>query len=159
MDKPTENKTSDGLPAPPAAKKYTPPIDQPTGDLIPEGTVYLRLLLVLLNLDAGKVVEVCLSSSLRSSFKWLGSVRDGRLTPGRRSCHGDCSAVREPEQTDDGPARCQDLLLPGQVVRAPRPSLRASVVSLIASDSPAGLPGCVADAQPLPRYSPDRVVA
>ncbi|RXK36841.1 26S proteasome regulatory subunit N3 [Tremella mesenterica] len=38
-------------------KKYTPPLDPQTGDLIPEGVVYLRLLLVLLNLDAGRVVE------------------------------------------------------------------------------------------------------
>jgi 26S proteasome regulatory subunit N3 len=41
------------------ARKYSPPLDAQSGDLIPEGVVYLRLLLVLMNLDAGKVEEVC----------------------------------------------------------------------------------------------------
>lgn len=39
------------------AKKYTPPIDSATNDLIPEAVVYLRLLLLLAALDAGKVAE------------------------------------------------------------------------------------------------------
>lgn len=39
-------------------KKYTPPVDPQSGDLILEATTYLRLLLALLNLDAGKVDEV-----------------------------------------------------------------------------------------------------
>jgi len=38
--------------------KYTAPVDGQTEDLILEGTAYLRLLLVLMNLDAGKVEEV-----------------------------------------------------------------------------------------------------
>ncbi|WRT66189.1 uncharacterized protein IL334_003142 [Kwoniella shivajii] len=37
-------------------KKFSPPLDS-NGDLIPEGIMYLRLLLILSNLDAGKVVE------------------------------------------------------------------------------------------------------
>nr|WRH23619.1 Fructose-1-6-bisphosphatase [Naematelia aurantialba] len=40
-----------------ASKKYTPPTDAATGDLVPEGAVYLRLLLILANLDAGKSQE------------------------------------------------------------------------------------------------------
>lgn len=39
-------------------RKFTPPVDAATGDLLVEGIVYLRLLLILLNLDAGKVEEV-----------------------------------------------------------------------------------------------------
>lgn len=34
-------------------KKYTPPVDAQTGDLILEATAYLRLLVALLSLDAG----------------------------------------------------------------------------------------------------------
>jgi 26S proteasome regulatory subunit N3 len=41
-----------------SGKKYTAPLDGQSGDLIIEGTAYLRLLLVLMNLDAGKVEEV-----------------------------------------------------------------------------------------------------
>lgn len=50
---------ADGTVAPVAStsKKYTPPVDSSNGDLIPEGVVYLRLLLLLAALDAGKVVE------------------------------------------------------------------------------------------------------
>lgn len=42
-------------------RKYSPPLDAQTGDLIPEGVIYLRLLLALMNLDAGKVEEVSFS--------------------------------------------------------------------------------------------------
>jgi 26S proteasome regulatory subunit N3 len=38
--------------------QYTAPVDGQTEDLILEATAYLRLLLVLMNLDAGKVEEV-----------------------------------------------------------------------------------------------------
>ncbi|OCF76375.1 26S proteasome regulatory subunit N3 [Kwoniella mangroviensis CBS 8886] len=38
-------------------KKFSSPLDNSGNDLIPEGIIYLRLLLILLNLDAGKVVE------------------------------------------------------------------------------------------------------
>jgi 26S proteasome regulatory subunit N3 len=41
-----------------SAKKYSPPVDAATGDLVIEGVIYLRLLLILLNLDAGKVEQV-----------------------------------------------------------------------------------------------------
>jgi 26S proteasome regulatory subunit N3 len=41
-----------------SSKKYQPPVDAQTGDLIPEATVYLRLLLILMNLNAGKLEEV-----------------------------------------------------------------------------------------------------
>jgi 26S proteasome regulatory subunit N3 len=41
-----------------SGKKYTAPLDGQSGDLIIEATAYLRLLLVLMNLDAGKVEEV-----------------------------------------------------------------------------------------------------
>ncbi|OCF40348.1 26S proteasome regulatory subunit N3 [Kwoniella heveanensis CBS 569] len=37
-------------------KAYTPPVDA-SGDLLPEGVMYLRLLLILANLDAGKINE------------------------------------------------------------------------------------------------------
>ena len=49
-----------------SGKKYNAPVDGQSGDLIIEGTAYLRLLLVLMNLDAGKVEEV--SSSPNSSW-------------------------------------------------------------------------------------------
>jgi hypothetical protein len=39
-------------------KKFSPPLDGVSQDLIPEGVAYLRLLLILMNLDAGKVKEV-----------------------------------------------------------------------------------------------------
>lgn len=45
-------------PAETQAKKFSPPLDGVTQDLIPEAVAYLRLLLVLMNLDAGKVQEV-----------------------------------------------------------------------------------------------------
>ncbi|WVQ99237.1 hypothetical protein IAU59_006369 [Kwoniella sp. CBS 9459] len=38
-------------------RAYTPPVDA-SGDLLPEGVMYLRLLLILANLDAGKINEV-----------------------------------------------------------------------------------------------------
>ncbi|BEJ12013.1 hypothetical protein CspHIS471_0204730 [Cutaneotrichosporon sp. HIS471] len=41
----------------PAPKKYTAPVDSSTQDLIPEGVVYLRLLIILAAVDAGKVAE------------------------------------------------------------------------------------------------------
>lgn len=48
--------------------RYIAPVDGQTEDLILEGTAYLRLLLILLNLDAGKVEEVspleCTNKSL-----------------------------------------------------------------------------------------------
>lgn len=40
------------------SKKISPPLDGVTQDLIPEGVAYLRLLLILMNLDAGNVKEV-----------------------------------------------------------------------------------------------------
>lgn len=45
-----------------ASKKYTPPVDAQTGDLILEATAYLRLLLALLNLDAGNNEQVRIPS-------------------------------------------------------------------------------------------------
>ena len=45
----------------PSPRKYTAPVDGQSEDLILEGTAYLRLLLILLNLDAGKVEEVSLT--------------------------------------------------------------------------------------------------
>lgn len=50
-----EGESSTAVAAPP--KKYVAPVDQSTQDLIPEAIVYLRLLLVLAALDAGKVAE------------------------------------------------------------------------------------------------------
>jgi 26S proteasome regulatory subunit N3 len=44
-----------------APPKYTAPVDPTTGDLLPECTVYLRLLLILANLDAGHVKQVSLA--------------------------------------------------------------------------------------------------
>jgi len=52
------NGTAPAAPSHPPAKKFTPPIDPTNQDLMPECTVYLRLLLILANLDAGKVQEV-----------------------------------------------------------------------------------------------------
>ena len=39
-------------------RKFSPPIDPNTHDLFPEGTIYIRLLLILANLDAERVKEV-----------------------------------------------------------------------------------------------------
>lgn len=44
--------------AAPSVKKYTPPVDGQTGDLILEATAYLRLLLAIINLDAGNNDQV-----------------------------------------------------------------------------------------------------
>jgi 26S proteasome regulatory subunit N3 len=52
-----EKEGESSTPAPAPAKKYTAPVDSATQDLIPEGVVYLRLLLILAALDAGKVAE------------------------------------------------------------------------------------------------------
>lgn len=41
----------------PAGKRFAPPIDAHTQDTIAEVTVYLRLLIILANLDHGKVQE------------------------------------------------------------------------------------------------------
>lgn len=58
VDEPKEEKEGESsTPAPAPAKKYTAPVDSATQDLIPEGVVYLRLLLILAALDAGKVAE------------------------------------------------------------------------------------------------------
>jgi hypothetical protein len=48
------------------AKKFTPPINATTGDLLPECTAYIRLLLILANLDAGHIEQVrfCLQAML-----------------------------------------------------------------------------------------------
>jgi hypothetical protein len=57
---------ANGTPAPasiPAAaegSKFAPPIDATSGDTVPEVTIYVRLLLILANLDADKVELVCL---------------------------------------------------------------------------------------------------
>lgn len=56
----TEGTAAEAATGPSPKKKFVPPIDPVTGDLLPEGIVYLRLLLILANLDAGHVVEVCL---------------------------------------------------------------------------------------------------
>jgi 26S proteasome regulatory subunit N3 len=53
-----EKDKDDSKTAEASARKYTAPLDGQTGDLILEATAYLRLLLVLMNLDAGKVEEV-----------------------------------------------------------------------------------------------------
>lgn len=52
-----EKKEGESSKPAPAPKKYTAPVDSATQDLIPEGVVYLRLLLILAALDAGKVAE------------------------------------------------------------------------------------------------------
>ena len=68
-----KEKETDALKA--SGKKYNAPVDGQSGDLIIEGTAYLRLLLVLMNLDAGKVEEV--SSSPNSSWA-ISSPLSGR---------------------------------------------------------------------------------
>jgi 26S proteasome regulatory subunit N3 len=52
-----EASTSASTSTPPQPKKYTPPVDQATNDLIPEAIVYLRLLIILAAIDAGKIAE------------------------------------------------------------------------------------------------------
>ena len=42
----------------PSIKKFNPPVDPSTQDLLPECIIYLRLLLILANLDAGRIHEV-----------------------------------------------------------------------------------------------------
>lgn len=49
----SEDKEKATKPKASGSKKYTPPVDGQSNDLILEATVYLRLLLTLLNLDAG----------------------------------------------------------------------------------------------------------
>ncbi|WVQ82190.1 hypothetical protein IAT38_004318 [Cryptococcus sp. DSM 104549] len=48
---------ADAPKAPAPKRKFVPPVDSATGDLLPEGIVYLRLLLILATLDAGRTVE------------------------------------------------------------------------------------------------------
>jgi hypothetical protein len=52
--------TTGESPASPTAtvKPFSPPLDAKTNDLLPEGTAYIRLLLILANIDAGHVQEV-----------------------------------------------------------------------------------------------------
>ena len=50
-----EKKAEDKVKATP---KYIVPVDAATGDLVLEGSAYLRLLLILANLDAQRVKEV-----------------------------------------------------------------------------------------------------
>lgn len=50
---------AEGTTVPTPKKKFVAPIYPATGDLLPEGIVYLRLLLILANLDAGRIIEVC----------------------------------------------------------------------------------------------------
>lgn len=65
----TEGTAAEAATGPSPKKKFVPPIDPATGDLLPEGIVYLRLLLILANLDAGRVVEVCFFYSLQKEKK------------------------------------------------------------------------------------------
>ncbi|WVQ77238.1 hypothetical protein IAR50_006921 [Cryptococcus sp. DSM 104548] len=53
----TESAALSTTPAPAPKKKFSPPLDSSSSDLIPEAIVYLRLLLLLKSLDAGKVKE------------------------------------------------------------------------------------------------------
>jgi 26S proteasome regulatory subunit N3 len=53
---PAEEPNGTATPAP-SGKKYSPPVDSSTQDLLPECVVYLRLLLILANLDAGRVEQ------------------------------------------------------------------------------------------------------
>ncbi|KAK8864225.1 hypothetical protein IAR55_001471 [Kwoniella newhampshirensis] len=55
---PTPAKAEESNTTPPTTKKkFTPPIDGSTGDLLPEAVMYIRLLIILLNLDAGRIKE------------------------------------------------------------------------------------------------------
>lgn len=60
---------AEGTTVPTPKKKFVPPIYPATGDLLPEGIVYLRLLLILANLDAGRIIEVCFSYSFQKEMK------------------------------------------------------------------------------------------
>lgn len=57
VDAPVTEETSATRPAA-VSRKYVAPVDPASGDLIPEGVVYLRLLLLLANIDAGKIEQV-----------------------------------------------------------------------------------------------------
>lgn len=57
VDAPVTEETSATKPAA-VSRKYVAPVDPASGDLIPEGVVYLRLLLLLANIDAGKIEQV-----------------------------------------------------------------------------------------------------
>ena len=102
--------------------KYTAPIDPITGDLMPECTVYLRLLLILANLDAARVQQVSRRILARKA-RWI------QLMPGRRIRGRDGGDRPAGKQEDDGSGGCESLLLPCQSIRAARPTRRASVVS------------------------------
>lgn len=74
-----------------APPKYTAPIDPTTSDLLPECTVYLRLLMILANLDAGRVQQVRLGhkewDDIRANDR-LASLRMKRWRLFRRQTGG-----------------------------------------------------------------------
>lgn len=84
----TEGTAAEAGTSPSPKKKFVPPIDPATGDLLPEGIVYLRLLLILANLDAGRVVEVCFFYSLQKEKRQEDKALISLL--GWRLCDGDC---------------------------------------------------------------------
>lgn len=57
VDAPVAEETSATKPTT-VSRRYVAPVDPASGDLIPEGVVYLRLLLLLANIDAGKIEPV-----------------------------------------------------------------------------------------------------
>lgn len=123
------DKTAKSTGAGAGGKKYTPPVDGQTGDLILEATTYLRLLIALLSLDAGNNDQV--SSPLRTSTWSRTSHRadteDGEI-PGR-----DYRDSGKGESKDNGPSRRQGLLLPRALVRTSRSATGIATVSQIAS--------------------------
>jgi 26S proteasome regulatory subunit N3 len=58
----SKDKEAGEKPKPAPKKVYAAPVDPVTGDLLLEGTVYLRLLLILANLDASNVKLVSSTS-------------------------------------------------------------------------------------------------
>ncbi len=97
--------------ATPSSKKSTPPIDPIDQDLLPECIVYLRLLLILANLDAGKVQEVCHLPRRRRSAK-----ADMGMDPGWGVRDGDGRDGWDVRTTEYGSACCEGVLLLGEGV-------------------------------------------
>ena len=112
--------------------KYIAPIDPITGDLSPECTVYLRLLLILANLDAARVQQVSRrvlarkarlgsadarlensrtrrwrSSSRQTGGRWIRSLRKSTSTlPEHTSCKADSPSFSR-ECTRNVPSDCR----------------------------------------------------
>ena len=91
----------------PSGRKSAAPVDAVTQDLLPECIVYIRLLLILSNLDAGNVKEVGDSGHLTSASTY---------NTGWRVCSGDHGDYFPGKQADNGSIGRQGIFLPRSIV-------------------------------------------